>query len=257
MKTTIFKISKKFFLLLSLVIFQTVNAQAPQKMSYQAVVRNGSNALVTSASVGFKISILQGSSSGSPVYVETQTATTNPNGLASLEIGTGSIVSGTFSGINWANGPYFIKTETDPLGGTNYTISGTSQLTSVPYALFAANSSINTAYNFLNKTSNYTITSADVSNNLILINTTTNSDLTFTLPLANSVASGRSVYISGSSISNIQSVNVLTSGTDTMLGIYAPPGTTNLFTALGSNWATWVQLVSDGVGKWYIIGLYF
>ncbi len=257
MKTTISKISKTTLLLIFLVIFQSANAQVPQKMSYQAVVRNGSNALIVSAPVGMKISLLQGSASGTAVYVETQTPTTNSNGLVSLEIGTGSIVSGTFSGINWANGPYFIKTETDPLGGTNYTISGTSQLTSVPYALFAANSSQNTAYNFLNKTSNYTITSTDVSNNLILVNTTTNSDLTFTLPLANSVTSGRSVYISGSSISNFQSVNVLTSGTDTMLGIYAPSGTTNLFTALGSNWATWVQLVSDGVGKWYIIGLYF
>lgn len=257
MKTTILKITKTVFSFLSLVLIQTVNAQAPQKMSYQVVVRNGSNTLITSAPVGFKISILQGSSSGSPVYVETQTATTNSNGLASLEIGTGSIVSGTFSSINWANGPYYIKTESDPLGGTNYSITGTTQLMSVPYALFAANASASSNYNFLNKTSNYTITSTDVSNNLIMINTTTNSDLTFTLPLANSVSSGRSVYISGSSISNFQSINVLTSGTDTMLGIYAPSGTTNLFTALGSNWATWVQLVSDGVGKWYIIGLYF
>jgi hypothetical protein len=140
MKTVLLKISKTALLFIILTICQTVNAQAPQKMSFQAVVRNGSNALITTAPVGMKISILQGSATGTPVFIETQTPTTNSNGLVSLEIGTGTIVSGTFSSINWANGPYFIKTETDPSGGTNYTITGTSELMSVPYALFSANS---------------------------------------------------------------------------------------------------------------------
>ena len=112
-------------------------AQSPEKMSYQAVVRDGNNALVTSTAVGMQISILQGSSSGTAVYVETQTPTSNINGLVSLEIGSGTVVSGDFTTINWANGPYFIKTETDPTGGTNYSITGTSQLLSVPYALHA------------------------------------------------------------------------------------------------------------------------
>jgi hypothetical protein len=115
----------------------SVFAQAPNKMSYQAVVRDGSNNLVSSAAVGMKISILQSSASGTAVYVETQTPTSNANGLVSIEIGAGTVVSGTFAAIDWANGPYFIKTETDPTGGTNYTIIGTSQLLSVPYALHA------------------------------------------------------------------------------------------------------------------------
>src|SRR5690554_566777 len=84
-----------------------------------------------------QISILQGSASGTAVYVETQTPTSNANGLVSLEIGAGTVVSGDFTTIDWANGPYFIKTETDPTGGTSYTITGTSQLLSVPYALHA------------------------------------------------------------------------------------------------------------------------
>src|SRR5690554_3715665 len=120
-----------------LLMTASVFAQAPEKMSYQAVVRDGSNALVSSTAVGMQISILQGSASGTAVYVETQTPTSNANGLVSLEIGAGTVVSGTFNTIDWANGPYFIKTETDPTGGTNYTITGTSQLLSVPYALHA------------------------------------------------------------------------------------------------------------------------
>jgi hypothetical protein len=123
----------------SILFTTTLFAQSPEKMSYQAVVRDGSNSLVTTSVVGMQISILQGSTSGSTIYVETQTPTSNANGLVSLEIGSGTIVSGTFSTIDWANGPYFIKTETDPNGGTNYTITGTSQLLSVPYALHAKN----------------------------------------------------------------------------------------------------------------------
>ena len=117
------------------------NAQAPQKISYQAVVRNSSNNLIVSAKVGMRLTILQGSISGSAVYVETQSPTTNANGLISIEIGGGVNVSGSFDSIEWPKGPYFVKTEIDPSGGTNYTISSVSQLLSVPYALYAEKSS--------------------------------------------------------------------------------------------------------------------
>jgi len=129
-------------ILAHLLINTSIFAQAPQKMSYQAVIRNSSNALITSTPVGMQISVLQGSSTGTAVYVETQTPSTNANGLASVEIGGGTVVSGNFSTINWANGPYFIKTETDPTGGTAYTITGTNELMSVPYALNAANANV-------------------------------------------------------------------------------------------------------------------
>jgi hypothetical protein len=127
---------KKLYTLLTAVILTASTfAQAPGKMSYQAIVRDAGNALITSQGVGMQLSILQGSVSGTAVYVETQTPTTNINGLVSIEIGSGAVVSGTFNTINWSNGPYFIKTETDPTGGSTYTITGTSQLMSVPYAL--------------------------------------------------------------------------------------------------------------------------
>lgn len=128
-------------ILTTILITASVFAQSPEKMSYQAVIRNSNDALVSNTQVGVKISILQGTATGTAVYAETQAPTTNLNGLVSLEIGTGTVLTGTFAVIDWANGPYFMKTETDPTGGSNYTISGTSQLLSVPYALHAKKSS--------------------------------------------------------------------------------------------------------------------
>jgi uncharacterized protein (TIGR02145 family) len=123
--------------LISFIAFSGFS-QVPQKFSYQTVIRNSSNQLLVGQTVGIKISILQGSANGSAVYAETHAPQTNANGLATLEIGGGSLLSGNFANINWANGPFFVKTETDPNGGNNYTITNTSQLLSVPYALYAA-----------------------------------------------------------------------------------------------------------------------
>jgi hypothetical protein len=108
-----------FSIITAVILSASVFAQVPQKMSYQAVIRNSSNTLITSKAVGIKISILQGSASGTVVYSETQTPTTNANGLVSIEIGGGT----GFNSIDWSNTSYFLKTETDPTGGTNYTIS--------------------------------------------------------------------------------------------------------------------------------------
>jgi hypothetical protein len=124
---------KLFTILLAVFLTATVWAQSPNKMSYQAVIRNSSDALVTNTQIGLEVNIRQGTTSGTVVYTETQTPSTNANGLVSIEIGGGS----GFNTIDWANGPYFIETKTDPAGGTNYTITGTSQLLSVPYALHA------------------------------------------------------------------------------------------------------------------------
>lgn len=139
MKSTIQNIVKSILLVTLYFSLNTAFAQAPQKFSYQTVVRNASNALVANANVGIKISILQGSATGTSVYSESHTAATNANGLASIQIGGGSVLSGNLTTINWSTATYFIKTEVDPAGGTTYSISGTSQLLSVPYALSAAN----------------------------------------------------------------------------------------------------------------------
>lgn len=142
MKNTIIKIHTALILLVgvNLIFGSSLQAQAPEKVSYQAVVRDAYDELVVNDNIGVQISVIQGSASGTPVYVETQMATTNQNGLISLEIGDGNVVTGSFSGIDWADGQYFIKTEFDISGGTNYSLSGTSALLSVPYALHSKSS---------------------------------------------------------------------------------------------------------------------
>lgn len=129
-------VNSLLFILFSAGVF----AQIPQKMTYQAVIRDASNVLVSNALVGMQVSILQGSASGTAVYVETHQPTSNINGLVTIEIGAGTPLTGTFGTIDWSTGIFFVKTETDPAGGTNYTITGTSQLLSVPYALYAETS---------------------------------------------------------------------------------------------------------------------
>ena len=125
-----------FVQLLSLILFfpSIFLAQAPESMNYQAVIRNGSGELVTSQQVGLRIKILQGSASGSSVYEETYLPTTNAYGLVNLQLGTGTVQSGTFSSIDWGNGPYFVETAADVSGGTSYvTLSTTQSLSSGKY----------------------------------------------------------------------------------------------------------------------------
>ena len=136
---------KKIFLIINFIIIQvyifSAFSQSPQKFSYQTVVRNSGGQLLANQAIAVKISILQGSENGNVVYAERHTPTTNANGLASLQIGGGTVLNGSMASINWAQGPYFISTETDPNGGTNYTIASTQQLLSVPYALYANSTS--------------------------------------------------------------------------------------------------------------------
>lgn len=113
-------------------------AQAPQAFKYQAVARNTTGEVLANKSVSFRIGILSGSATGTAVYTETHTGkTTNGFGLVDLEIGKGTPVAGTFAGITWGTNDYFLKVEMDPNGGSAWQSMGSSQLLSVPYALFA------------------------------------------------------------------------------------------------------------------------
>lgn len=124
------------FTLIALTISLYSFGQSPEAFKYQAVVRNSSGTIITNQAVGYQLSILQGSPSGTSVYTETFNPTTNAYGLVNLEIGTG-VTTDDFSLIDWANGPYYIETSIDINGGTNYIVMGASQLVSVPYALHA------------------------------------------------------------------------------------------------------------------------
>lgn len=138
---------KKIIISLVAIATITINAfgQAPEGFKYQAVIRDAGNNILNNQAVGLRMTIQQGSIGGVTVYQETFAPITNAYGLVNLEIGSGSAVSGDFTTIDWASGPYFIETAADITGGTAYIVMGTSQLMSVPYALHA-----NTADNVMN-----------------------------------------------------------------------------------------------------------
>lgn len=112
-------------------------AQAPNQFNYQAIARDASGGVLANQSVSVQISILVGSTTGTAVYSETHSATTTAHGLFNFKIGSGTVGSGSISTIDWSANSYFIKIEFDPQGGTSYTELSTTQLVSVPYALFA------------------------------------------------------------------------------------------------------------------------
>jgi hypothetical protein len=122
-----------------LILFCNLYAQSPQSFQYQAVVRDVSSNAVTNQNIGFKISIISGSITGTVVYVETHTANSNSIGIVTLNIGVGNPILGSFSSINWGSASHFIKVEADPAGGTSYLNMGTTQLLSVPYSLYSEN----------------------------------------------------------------------------------------------------------------------
>jgi hypothetical protein len=130
------------FFIFSVVFFLlgNIKAQSPESMNYQAVIRNASGSLVASQNVGLRIKIKQASTSGTVVYQETFAPTTNAYGSIAIQIGTGTVVSGTFATIDWGANSHYVETAVDIAGGTNYTVISTTQLMSVPYALYAKTS---------------------------------------------------------------------------------------------------------------------
>ena len=124
---------KRFLLLFTLISIGAgiIHAQTPNMFNYQAVARNDQGQIIANQSVGIKISIRQGYPNGTVAYAEEHNATTNNNGLVSMMVGNGASLSGSFTDINWGEGPYFIEVAMDETGGTNYTVMGTTQLVSV------------------------------------------------------------------------------------------------------------------------------
>jgi hypothetical protein len=126
---------KKLFTFLAFVATIAINAQAPQGFNYQATVRNSAGALIVNQNVNFKFNIMLNSQTSVPIYSETHFAPTDDLGQVNLTVGTGTPTTGTFSAINWAAGNYFLGIELNT--GSGYVAMGTTQLLSVPYALYA------------------------------------------------------------------------------------------------------------------------
>jgi len=134
------------FLIIILFSINQLVAQSPNLINYQGIARSSTGLPIKDQTIKLRLSIIDGSVSGSVVYSETHKATTNTYGLYNVQIGAGTIVSGTMDGIVWANGDKFLKVEIDPTGGTSYVEMGTTQLISVPYALRAEDAGLVTLY---------------------------------------------------------------------------------------------------------------
>jgi hypothetical protein len=134
---------KQFLALVLCFLSMLSSAQSPQTISYQAILRDNVNMLIQNANnVAVHVSIIQGALiENNVVYMEDHTTSTNANGLFTIEIGNGVAASGNYPSIEWGAGPFFLKTEIDPLGATNYLITAISELLSVPFANYASQAS--------------------------------------------------------------------------------------------------------------------
>lgn len=148
---------RKLYILAALCLAFSLNllAQAPQRINYQAVVRNSTGNPVTNQAVSLRFSVLTGSPVGTAQYVETQSVTTNGFGLANVQIGAGTPVTGTLSAVTWNSGSKYLQVDADITGGTTYTTLATIELVSVPYALNALTSGDN----------QWTLASGNITNN--------------------------------------------------------------------------------------------
>lgn len=125
------------FVICTVLLYSKLFAQAPQAFPYQAIARDNNGNLIAGQNVSLRFSVLQGSGTGAVLYQEKHTLTTTSLGLCNVNIGQGQVLSGTFSSINWGSGSKFVKVELDPSGGNSFTDMGTTQLLSVPYAMYA------------------------------------------------------------------------------------------------------------------------
>lgn len=172
--------------------------QPPQRMNYQATVRDGSGNLVTSQPIGLRFNIRNLTATGTIVYQETQTVSTNAYAILTAEIGGGTPVIGTMTGIDWANGQKWMEVEIDITGGTSYTPMGAAELLSVPYSFYAGNTagSLNNLAGSLGHTIYHDGT--DWTNSNFLYNTGSYIGIGTTSPVARLHVADSSVVFTGS-----------------------------------------------------------
>lgn len=171
------------------------NSQVPQALNYQAVARTVDGVIIPTQNIGVRFSVLEGSVTGTSLYSETHTTATNSYGLFTLAIGKGTPLTSTFANINWASGTdKFLKVEIAPDGGTNYQLQGTTQLLSVPYALYSEKTRLLAGNNTVNITNGNTISgNYQAANNTILFNGN---------QIAGNYQAGTGINITGNTISH-------------------------------------------------------
>ena len=167
-----------FNIFLLLAIANTTSAQTSENFSYQAIIRDAAGSLVIETNVSIRLSILKDTEMGTVVYSETHNPSTNFAGVVTLMIGDGTVVSGVLSAIDWGTSPYFIKSETDPTGGTNYDIVGTTAILSAPYGLSSKKTEVALSVDYNNLTNSpTTITAAQLATlDFLNVTGTTNLD---------------------------------------------------------------------------------
>jgi len=173
---------KQIFAIILVALSTMMFAQAPETFNYQAVVRNSTGGVIGNQEVNLRISILSGTIDGASVYSETHTVTTDSYGIVTLNIGKGT-TGNNFSSIDWGNNIYFLKTEIDETGGTDFKLMGTTQLLSVPYALYAnsAGNGFSGEFDDLIGTPDFTLWDKDSTDNVnIFGNQTIAGNKTFT-----------------------------------------------------------------------------
>ena len=218
---------KTFYSLLLFFLWVSLYSQAPQKFTYQSVVRNSSGNILKSAKIGIQLSIFKSSNEGTPVYSEEHSTSTNQNGLVTLIIGEG-LTSDNISAIDWSTGEYFLKVQVAPLGGINYLIETTSKLLSVPYALYAENSNID----LLLEGENY-LTYSPNDLRLVLKKIDLSSNIKGTLPVESGGTGVRSIPMVGL----IKAENA--AAARTILGVDASgTGSTIVLTTVAENYLT-------------------
>lgn len=200
---------KKYLLLFSLAFAMNVSAQAPEGINYQAVVRDLSGAIIANSPVGLKLSLLQTSATGTVVYEETFAPFSNDFGLVNVVLGEGTVISGTFSTINWGAGPYFIEVAADVTGGTSYAILGTQKLMSVPYALYAktAGNQFSGDYNDLTNQPTIPTMTSELTNDSGFITSPNDADSDPSNEIQNLSLSGSSLAISGANSVDLSSID--------------------------------------------------
>jgi hypothetical protein len=135
MKKTILIKSAFTFLLIFTCSF--LNGQVPQAFSFQGMALDAASKPVANKNIALEIKILKSTINGVNLYTERHLTKTSEQGLYSISVGKGNVVSGTFAKIDWAATPLFLSTSIDINGGSNFILIGASELLSVPYSLIA------------------------------------------------------------------------------------------------------------------------